>query len=392
MGYNTSWIAVRGKSSEAVCAALGLVGTGKTRSTSSAPYSAATLPGGWFLVEACADAEWAEGVDLVSLSAGCEIVTHAVNNGGGNSATGWHDGRRQWLIDAYEELEIIGQLPPEAEAVLAAITESDDPDEWEFDPVIGLTASLVGYEYGSSLTEGAFEILDHPEYRDLPDLAFTRLTEALDAAGFDLVAVEEVREQCYVSARFVNRGIAVAGMTPDLHVSIARHQHGGAVIDGSVWVMAQQVNDLLCELPAQAWLDRESATWLRSTHLTVLGRDREPSRLGSPAEVERSVQEFVSFAEREVAAWFTTVDETLGSLIAVVRSPPLRNTWALRPTVVACLLNGRTDRAAALMNWYIAAGNYPNRDSAQRITAFDDALQVRFPQYAGLRAAAAPDA
>jgi len=344
------------------------------------------LPEGWFVVEAPADAEWAEKVDLAALSSGCEIVTHTLDNGGGNRATGWRDGRRNWLIDAYEELEIAGELPPEAEPVMAALAEFDDPDERNFDPVTWLADAVVGYVYGSSLSENAFEILDYPEFRDLPSLAFTRLTVALTAAGFERAAVQEAVESDYVSARFVKLGLTLAGMTPEVDVSVARHHYGGAEIDGSVWVMAQSVNDVLCELPAQAWLDGASEKWLRGDQVTVLGLDRRPGNVVlDVAGIEHAVTEFVSFVEREVGAWFTTGDEALDRLIALVQSPPLVNTWALRPTVVACLLAGRTDRAAELMQWYLDIGAYPARDCAQRITLFDNALQDRFPEFARAR-------
>jgi len=123
MGYSLSWLAVKGKSPAAVCAALGLRTTGQREEFPEGDLCAAELPGGWYLIVSDHTERVASDAALQTLSAGGELVTCFVEEHVmASAAAGWQDGRRLWSVthDAQrggDHLVAEGDLPPAYAAI-----------------------------------------------------------------------------------------------------------------------------------------------------------------------------------------------------------------------------------------------------------------------------------
>jgi hypothetical protein len=123
MGYSLSWLAIKGKSPDAVREFLGLRPTGEREEFPESELCAADLPGGWYLVVSDHTPHVAPDTALPALSAGCELVTCFVEEHVmASAATGWKDGRRLWSVihDAqhgHEHLVAEGDFPPAYSAI-----------------------------------------------------------------------------------------------------------------------------------------------------------------------------------------------------------------------------------------------------------------------------------
>ena len=118
MGYSLSWLAVRGKSPQAIRDELGFRPTGEREETAEADLTAAEMPNGWYLIVSNRSTQVASDAALQRLSSsGCELVTCFVEEHVMfSSATSWKDGRKSWSVthDAQhgiEHLETEGELP-----------------------------------------------------------------------------------------------------------------------------------------------------------------------------------------------------------------------------------------------------------------------------------------
>lgn len=176
MGYAQSWLAVRGRSREAVLEALGLRATGEREEVAESPLAGAALPGGWYAVIANASGHaLMRGDVLARLSQGAEVVSVDVEEHVMVSqAEGWRDGVRFWSVmhdgqQGTDHLENSGTLPEGFAAVrdrLAAQQReaggaSADVD-YLFDAPVELARGITGYRHDEDIPGHAaepFEVL-----------------------------------------------------------------------------------------------------------------------------------------------------------------------------------------------------------------------------------------
>ena len=154
-----TWLAVRGKTADAVCRDLELrAGMAVSRPRGFALEGAASDAGWYLIVAAGWDHRLIQEPVLTKLSAGCEVLTCSVDEGNLSSrAAGWRDGRRVWSV-SYEgedmpgEVLAQGDLPLPFELISRDLTnKSKAPDAGDLllDPLfeipIELVRNAVGY-------------------------------------------------------------------------------------------------------------------------------------------------------------------------------------------------------------------------------------------------------
>jgi hypothetical protein len=176
MGFSLSWLAVKGKSPQAVREELGFHATGKRQQIPEADLAAAELPGGWYLIVSNRNEQVAADSAMQRLvSACCELVTCFVEEHVMcSNATGWKDGRRSWTVihDAEHGIEHLvteGDMPPVFNSIrdclLSKQRESGGPDagvDHIFDVPVEVALSLTGYRHDRDIpgmTGEAFEVL-----------------------------------------------------------------------------------------------------------------------------------------------------------------------------------------------------------------------------------------
>src|ERR1041385_3228860 len=100
MGVSLSWLAVRGKSPEAIRAELHLRGTGTPGYIPKSSFVGSSSDAGWYLIVArgCEHRIISTPV-LEHLSAACEVLTCTVEEHVMFSkATGWQNSKRLWSV------------------------------------------------------------------------------------------------------------------------------------------------------------------------------------------------------------------------------------------------------------------------------------------------------
>ena len=171
-----TWLAVKGKTADAVCRDLELrAGMAVTRPRRFSLEGAAS-DAGWYLIVAD---RWNHRLIqepvLTKLSAGCEVLTCSVDEGNLSSrAAGWRDRRRVWSV-SYEgedkpgEVLAEGDLPLTFELIsrdLTSKSKAADAGDLLLDPLfeipIELVHNIVGYRLDepSHAFDGRFVILD----------------------------------------------------------------------------------------------------------------------------------------------------------------------------------------------------------------------------------------
>jgi hypothetical protein len=157
MGWSYSWIAVRGKTPDAILQALGLRRPGffERRDPS---WKCADLSNGWFVVFAARSSEPAEFTDRLfgELSQQGELVVSQVEEHAMCSSSAyWKDGERIWSV-AYDEQEgsdsltASGRLPPSYRAPESADQDEDEDGEGGtdlFSIPLELGAEITGFRY-----------------------------------------------------------------------------------------------------------------------------------------------------------------------------------------------------------------------------------------------------
>ena len=125
MAYSLSWLAVRGKSAQAVRDELGFHPTGKHEEIPEADLSAVEMPNGWYLIVSNRNEQVAIDCVMERLSSsGCELVTCFVEEHVMVSrARAWAGGQSKWSVthDAQEghgHLEAHGELPAACGSIL----------------------------------------------------------------------------------------------------------------------------------------------------------------------------------------------------------------------------------------------------------------------------------
>ena len=126
MGYSLSWLAVRGKTPEAVREALGFFPTGEREDIPEADLSAVEMPNGWYVIVANHVSQVAPDEALAQLATeGAELVTCFVEEHVMESrATGWAEGERKWSAShdaqrARDHLEAEGHVPDAYGTIMA---------------------------------------------------------------------------------------------------------------------------------------------------------------------------------------------------------------------------------------------------------------------------------
>jgi hypothetical protein len=176
MGYSLSWLAVRGKSAEAVRDELGFRLTGKRERIPEAALSAVEMPNGWYLIVSNRSEQVAADATMQRLSSsGCELVTCFVEEHVmASSASAWAGGQSKWSVthDAQQghgHLEAHRELPPSYTSILNRLsTKQQDADannervDFIFDVPVELAHSIVGYRHDKDvpgLSGEIFEVL-----------------------------------------------------------------------------------------------------------------------------------------------------------------------------------------------------------------------------------------
>jgi hypothetical protein len=172
MGYSLSWLAVKGKPSQAVREELGFRPTGKREELPESDLSAVEMPNGWYLIVSDhteligSDAAWQR-----LSSSGCELVTCFVEEHVMvSAATGWHDGKMIWSVThdvqkGRKHLEIQGEPPPQFAAIRDELSAKDVPKECDylFDIPVETARSVAGYRHDEDvpgLSGEVFEVLE----------------------------------------------------------------------------------------------------------------------------------------------------------------------------------------------------------------------------------------
>jgi hypothetical protein len=180
MGYSLFWLAVKGKSPDAVRAELNLRSTGRREEVPESAVTAVELPSGWYVVVNNRSMALAENAVLGPLSRGAEVVTCFVEEHVMVSeAAGWAAGRKVWSVSHQSEqglmhLDAQGRLPACFEAVRAA-NGSHQPGDPEdafdhlFEVPVEVARTLCGFRYDIDPQVGddgrPFEVLERADNR-----------------------------------------------------------------------------------------------------------------------------------------------------------------------------------------------------------------------------------
>jgi hypothetical protein len=162
MGYALSWVAVRGKSGDALRRELAMTPTGAVEDAPRSPLVGARLAGGWSLVLANDDERFLDEGLLARLSSGAEAVACFVDEHVMVSrASGWSDGRRVWMVHheppSSGPLELDGELP----AAFAAIRARPGDGDARFEAPADLAHAVVGFRHDRPAGV-RFEVLSEP--------------------------------------------------------------------------------------------------------------------------------------------------------------------------------------------------------------------------------------
>jgi hypothetical protein len=117
MGFSLTYIAIKGKTPDAILAELDLTATNEFGGFAETPYCAAPLPGGWYLVCENRSADFTKEQFLQKFSLNCEVLTCSVEEHVMvSSASAWQNGKELWSIlhesdKGIEHLETKGSLP-----------------------------------------------------------------------------------------------------------------------------------------------------------------------------------------------------------------------------------------------------------------------------------------
>jgi hypothetical protein len=176
MGYSLSWLAVRGKSPQAVREELGFRPSGKFEEIPESDLSAVEMPNGWYLIVSQRSEFVASDTSITRLSSsGGEVVTCFVEEHVMfSSATRWKDGTKTWAVfhnaqDRRDHLDAQGDLPAAFSSILADLKAKQQEAnankrrvDFIFDVPVALAEVLVGYRYDrdvAGLSGEVFEVL-----------------------------------------------------------------------------------------------------------------------------------------------------------------------------------------------------------------------------------------
>lgn len=176
MGFSLSWLAVKGKSSQAIRDELGFRPTGEKEKIPESDLSAVEMPNGWYLIVSNHTEQVVPDATLQQLSSfGCELVTCFVEEHVTvSNATGWSNGQMKWSVthDAQKDqkhLAIQGEPPAGFSGIRDNLFEKQtgkDDCDYIFDIPVETAKSVVGYRYDQDvpgLSADVFEVLTAPK-------------------------------------------------------------------------------------------------------------------------------------------------------------------------------------------------------------------------------------
>jgi len=177
MGYSLSWLAIKGKSPQAIRDELSFQLTDGREEIPESELTAVQMPSGWYLIVSNHTEQVVSDAAMQCLAgSGCELVTCFVEEHVMISrATGWKDGRLRWSIkhDVLKNqrlpLDVQGEPPPEFAAIrekaLAEQAAGDADCDYVFDIPVETARSVVGYRHDDDvpgLSGDVFEVLAPP--------------------------------------------------------------------------------------------------------------------------------------------------------------------------------------------------------------------------------------
>jgi hypothetical protein len=167
MGFNVSWLAVRGFERRSLLSTLGLVPTGETAAFPGSMECGCELPGGFYLL--FLNHPWhrfTEPEALESLSRGCEVIGCRIEEHNMSSAAFlWKNGICAWSVvhtadRDVRNLRVAGTPPSELDPIKSEAAQRQDAEKKPFfigllsaeidhffRVPIDLAAKLVGYEH-----------------------------------------------------------------------------------------------------------------------------------------------------------------------------------------------------------------------------------------------------
>lgn len=159
MGFQISWIAVKGVDKTDVLLRAGLRDTGIVDEANESPFSGAEIPLGWFVLFSN-DFDYAVPEKISALSAGGVAISCQVHEGIMYcAATYFRDGAEIWSVrhDAQEDiydLHAAGSLPSEFDGIRDQCTRAQDTNggknsdiDFMFDVPVGVAAEICGYQH-----------------------------------------------------------------------------------------------------------------------------------------------------------------------------------------------------------------------------------------------------
>jgi hypothetical protein len=130
MGFAISWLAVRGKSPEAVLQELGLTPTGEITDYAESLFTGRAVPSGWFLLVIDAFGhDFVQRTALAALARNCEVVACSIEEHVGFcSSELWGNGTQVWHVEhdaqkGAEHLSHSGSVPDGLAAIEREFSE-----------------------------------------------------------------------------------------------------------------------------------------------------------------------------------------------------------------------------------------------------------------------------
>ena len=184
MGFAISWLAVKGKTPEAVIQALGLTPTGEMAEYGESLFTGRTLPSGWFLlvINQC-EHKFVKPNSLASLSSNCEAIACSIEEHVMVCTSElWRNGAQVWRIehDAQQSIDHIstsGLLPDDYPAIEREFAEQQKQaggkkadTDYFFDIPLQTAKSIVGFKHDEAgLEDESFEVFKGNEASPLAD-------------------------------------------------------------------------------------------------------------------------------------------------------------------------------------------------------------------------------
>lgn len=228
-------------------------------------------------------------------------------------------------------------------------------------------------------------------------LLANRLREELSGALERYGLVPNVPDDPEWSGWYAVERSGIPNVVAAVGYGLWEHHYGGIALSGIASVRSFRANEILREIPEDAWLIFDDDADLKFGHIDSIrfGDFQNPpysalvELVGTERNIDQAVRWFMGFVVGPVHDWLAARD-SLDKLIAIARVPNPDSGGKINPTrfrgvVATCVSVDRFDDAATLMRWYIARENFNRLDSIERARAMDEALAERFPRYRAAR-------